>query len=86
MPRLDPDLPWLLALIAQTEDLTLRDSGPAPSDTSELRRLGVDSIGRVCLLYAVLDALDAPDVDEAVCASWQTLGDVVTFARQQAAR
>jgi len=73
---------WLLDLVRRTEDIYLRDGIPPPAAASRLaEELGIDSIGRISLFYAIVDALGA-DADERAVAAWATVGDVAEFVRR----
>jgi acyl carrier protein len=86
MPHKDPerDVAWLLALLERTEDVYVRMPEGGVQTTTSLRDgLGIDSIGRLCLFYAVVDAIGAGD-DETVVSTWTTVGDVLAFVRDRA--
>jgi hypothetical protein len=77
----DRTIAWLVSLIESTDDLYLRDTGVPPGAASRLESdLGIDSLGRIGLFYAILDALGV-DGDERAVAGWRTMGDVVEFVR-----
>ena len=73
---------WLLALLERTPDVYVRLPRGGVDTTTSLRDgLGIDSIGRLCVFYAVVDAIGAAD-DESVVAGWTTVGDVLAFVRE----
>jgi acyl carrier protein len=75
---------WLLALLERTPDVYVRrpPNGIVDATTSLRDGLGIDSIGRLCVFYAVVDALKADD-DEATVSTWTTVGDVLAFVRRK---
>ena len=75
---------WFLALLERTPDVFVRlPAGGVDASTSLRDGLGIDSIGRLCVFYAVVDAIGAED-DESVVGSWSTVGDVLSFVRERA--
>ena len=75
---------WLVSVAKETPDVYVRPPPGGVRVESRLRDdLGIDSIGRVCVFYALADRLST-DADEAVASTWTTVGDVLAFIRAAA--
>lgn len=79
----DALIAWFVALARSTPDVYVRAPADGAITSSTLLRegLGIDSIGRVCVFYAVVDALEIAAADERAVAGWQAVGDVLAFVR-----
>jgi acyl carrier protein len=74
-------LAWLVDLARATPDVYVRTPAGGITPSSHLRdELGIDSIGRVCVFYALADTIGT-DADEAAASTWTTVGDVLGFIR-----
>lgn len=72
---------WLVELARATPDVYVRTPDGGIVAASHLRdELGIDSIGRVCVFYALADTLGA-EGDEAAASTWTTVADVLGFIR-----
>ena len=81
----DAVIAWILARIEAAPDIYIRPLDGRPSRTTRLdAELGIDSIGRIGLLYEIADALECEtsESDEAAVAEWRCLGDVMSFVRR----
>ena len=75
---------WLVAVARDTPDVYVRvPEGGACAATLLRDELGIDSIGRLCVFYAVVDALGV-DAEETAVEGWATVGDVLAFIRARA--
>ena len=74
-------LAFVARCVSDTDDVFARIPAGGLAPAHRLRDdLGVDSIGRVSLFYAILDALDT-DADEERVAAVETIGDLVGLTR-----
>ena len=72
---------WLLDVLRKTPDVYLHTPpGGVTADTTLKDGLGIDSIGRICVFYGVVDALGI-DGEESAVETWSTVGDVLAFVR-----
>jgi acyl carrier protein len=81
----DAVIAWILARIEAAPDIYVRPLDAAPSPTTKLDAdLGIDSIGKIGLLYEIADALECEtsEEDEASVAEWRCLGDIIGFVRR----
>jgi acyl carrier protein len=81
----DAVIAWILARAEAAPDIYVRPLEGRPSPATRLdAELGIDSIGRIGLLYELADALECEtsDADEAAVAEWRCLGDVMSFVRR----
>jgi acyl carrier protein len=81
----DTVIAWILARIEAAADIYMRPLDGRPSPATQLEAdLGIDSIGRIGLLYEIADALECEtsESDEAAVSEWRSLGDVMAFVRR----
>jgi acyl carrier protein len=71
---------WVLDLCRKTPDVYVRVPADVHVKTLLRDELGLDSIGRLCVFYALSDALGL-STDESAVETWNTLGDVLAFVR-----
>lgn len=73
---------WLSDVVASIDDIYLRKPLVNAAQSDRLTEdLGIDSLGRVNLLYGIIDTL-GKDVPETEAETWAVLGDVLGFIRQ----
>lgn len=65
-------------IIKTVDDLYLNTSVLTASEDSELKNLGIDSLGRINLFYGIIDFYNI-EQDESIAANWKTLKDVLLF-------
>jgi acyl carrier protein len=71
---------WFVALARATPDVYMRTHDDVRAGTHLRDGLGIDSIGRLCVFYGLVDALGI-DEDESAVAAWTTVGDVLAYLR-----
>jgi acyl carrier protein len=81
-----PVISWFIEIARTTPDVYVRTaSGGVNAGTHLQNELGIDSIGKLCVFYSLVDALGTEDEETAV-AEWSTVGDVLAFLRSRASR
>jgi acyl carrier protein len=71
---------WLADILANVDDIYLRKKLTECNPSDQLTALGLDSLGRVNLFYAIIDELGV-DEEETQVATWANLADVLGFIR-----
>lgn len=69
-------------IIEGLDDLYLHTPITSSQIEAKLTDLGIDSLGRINLFYAVIDDFGV-EVDEVVASQWMNVRDVLEFMKEQ---